>query len=66
LKVAVIIRKIKEPTEWVNSMVMVTKSDGNLEVCLDPRDLNSNIQREYYQLPTMKEILSRVANAQYL
>jgi hypothetical protein len=35
LEVAGIIRKIKEPTEWVNSMLMVTKSDGSLQICLD-------------------------------
>jgi hypothetical protein len=36
LEVAGIIRKVKEPTEWVNSMVMITKSDGSLRICLDP------------------------------
>jgi hypothetical protein len=36
LEVARIIREIEEPTEWVNSVVMVIKSDGSLEICLDP------------------------------
>jgi hypothetical protein len=36
LEVAGIIRKIKEPIEWVNSMLMVTKSGGSLQICLDP------------------------------
>ena len=59
----VMIRKIDEPTEWVNSMVLVEKPSGGLRICLDPRDLNKSIKREYYQLPTFEEITSRLNGA---
>ena len=59
----VVIRKIGEPTEWVNSMVLVEKPSGGLRICLDPRDLNKSIKREYYQLPTFEEITSRLSGA---
>jgi hypothetical protein len=36
LEVAGIVRKVKEPIEWVNSVVMVTKSGGSLQIYLDP------------------------------
>ena len=46
-----VIRNIGQPTEWVNSMVVVEKPSGGLRICLDPRDLNKAVKREYYQLP---------------
>ena len=35
-----LISKVDEPTKWVNSMVVVPKSNGAVRVCLDQRDLN--------------------------
>ncbi|XP_055997848.1 uncharacterized protein K02A2.6-like [Ostrea edulis] len=58
-----VIGKVDEPTEWVNSIVCVEKSNGKLRICLDPRDLNKAIKREYYQLPTIEEITTRLAGA---
>ena len=58
-----VIKRIEEPTEWMNSMVVVDKPAGGLRICLDPRDLNKAIQREHYQLPTFEEISSRLAGS---
>ena len=30
------IRKVKEPTEWVSSLVVVEKPNGKLRICIDP------------------------------
>ncbi|KAE8291509.1 Retrovirus-related Pol polyprotein from transposon 17.6 Protease [Larimichthys crocea] len=60
-----VIRKVEEPTEWVNSMVCVRKTNGELRVCMDPKDLNNNIKREHYQIPTRDEITSEMAGAKY-
>ena len=58
-----VIKKVDEPTEWVNSLVVGEKPNGDLRICLDPRDLNKAIKREYYQLPTFEEISSRLSGA---
>ena len=58
-----VITKIHEPTEWVNSFVPVTKPNGKLRVCLDPRHLNKAIKREHFKLPTRDEVTSQFANA---
>ena len=56
-----VIRKVDEPTEWVNSMVTVEKPNSNkLRICLDPKDLNVAIQREHFELPTVEEITAHV------
>ena len=45
--------KVDQPTEWVNSILMLEKPDGNLRICLDPKDLNRAVKREHFQLPTV-------------
>ena len=46
-------------------MVVNEKKSGKLWICIDPRDLNKVIKREPYQLPTQREITSRLAGARY-
>ncbi|XP_046857694.1 uncharacterized protein K02A2.6-like [Xenia sp. Carnegie-2017] len=60
-----IIKKVNEPTAWVNSMVVNEKRSGKLRICIDPRDLNKALLREHYQLPTQQEITSRLTNAKF-
>ena len=35
-----VIRKVDEPTELVSLMLVVEKANGELRICLDPKDLN--------------------------
>lgn len=51
-----VIKKVNEPTDWVNSMVITKKKNGELRICLDPKDLNESIKRKHYQIPTREEI----------
>ena len=59
-----VIRKVDEPIDWVNSMVIVEKPDKKLRICLDPRNLNTAIRREHFQLRTIEEITSRMSGAE--
>jgi hypothetical protein len=54
-----IIEKVDSHTEFVNNILMV-KRDDKLRLCLDPVDLNKELQREEYQMPTIDEILCEV------
>ena len=59
-----VIKKVEMPTDWVNSLVTVEKSQTKkLRVCLDPRFLNKAIRREHYQLPTLEDIATRLSGA---
>lgn len=42
-----IITKVVEPTSWVSSLVIVHKSNGQIRVCIDPKDLNQVLRRSY-------------------
>lgn len=60
-----IIEKVEGPTDWVNSMTVVKKPNGDLRICLDPRDLNRAIKREHFKLPTLEEITTNLSGAKY-
>ena len=54
-----IIMKRDEPTDWVNSLLIVEKKIGALRLCLDPRNLNQWIQWEHF-LPTAGDVTLHV------
>lgn len=60
-----IITPVTEYTEWVNSIVPVTKSDGSLRLCLDPKDLNKALKRTPHHARTVDEILPELANCKF-
>lgn len=49
-----VIKKVEEPTDWVNSMVCVKKKNGDLRVCMDPQDLNVSIKRSTTRFPNVR------------
>ena len=52
-----VISKVNDPTSWVNSLVVETKANGELRLCLDPTDLNKDIMREYHPIPVVDDIV---------
>ena len=60
-----IIVKVDEPTNWVNSLVCVTKANGTLLLCLDPKDLNHAIKRPHHCTPTLDDVLPKLNGAKY-
>ena len=64
-----IIEQVNQPTDWVSSMLVVSKpsteADGEskIRICLDPRDLNVAIKRAHFPMPTIEEIATRLHGA---
>ena len=56
-----IIEPVTEPTEWVNSLVIVEKKSGDLRLCIDPRSLNQGIQHEHYPMRTVEDVAACLA-----
>ena len=66
-----ILEEVKEPTDWVNSYVIVEKDSGNhhspnhtvkrkLRICLNSRDLNEALEREPYHTHPVEEITAKL------
>ena len=58
-----IITGVTESTSWVSSLVIVHKPNGQIRVCIDPKDLNCVLRRSHYPTPTIDEILPELARA---
>ena len=58
-----VIDKIDEPSDWASSLVIVEKPNGQIRLCLDPRDLNKAIKRHHHPMPTVDEILAKLGGA---
>lgn len=58
-----IITPVTEHTDWISSMVVVTKKNGMLWICLDPKDLNHAVQCEHYPLPIIEDVATRLHGA---
>ena len=61
-----VISKVTQPTEWVNSMVIVEKPNNKgIRICLDPKDLNRALKREHYRSKTLEEVTAKLTTAKY-
>ena len=71
-----VLEKVTEPTEWVNSFVIVEKVidssnahspnhviKKSIHLCLDPKDLNEALEREPYYSRSIDELISMFAGA---
>ena len=71
-----VLKKVTEPTEWVNSFVIVEKVidssnahspnhsiKKSIRLCMDPKDLNEALEREPYYSRTIDELISMFAGA---
>lgn len=60
-----VIEPVDQPTDWVNNLVIAEKKDGSLRLCLDPKQLNENIRREHFQIPTFEEVTTQLAGKKF-
>ena len=58
-----VITKVSAPTVLVSIIMYSRKSNNELHICLDPRDLNRAIKRPHYNTPTPDEITHHLAGS---
>lgn len=61
-----VIEEITEPTEWRAPMVPVPGKNGQVRICVGLNPLNEDVEREKYILPTLDDILPKLAGASVL
>ncbi|XP_054759514.2 uncharacterized protein K02A2.6-like [Lytechinus pictus] len=52
-----------ESSEWISSLVVVNKKNGDIRLCVDLRDVNRAIVEDKYPLPHIEELLSEMRGA---
>ena len=60
-----VISKVETPSSWVNSMVCVEKRNGDIRVCIDPRDSNRAIVRTMSSYPQQKRLCLKWQELRY-
>ncbi|KAK9517531.1 hypothetical protein VZT92_022896 [Zoarces viviparus] len=59
-----VIEPVKEPTEWCAPMVAVPKKNKEQpRICVDLKRLNKSVKREKFIMPTIDDILPKLAGA---
>ena len=61
-----VITPVTDATDWVSSMVVVQKPNSQIRLCLDTKDLNVAIRCEYYPMPTIEEVSTRLNKARFI
>ena len=59
-----VIAPVKEPTDWISSMICGKKTN-KLRICLDQKDLIKAIKRSNYPIPNLDDILAKLSKAKF-
>jgi len=60
-----IIVPVTEPTPWVSQMVATPKKNGDIRICIDPRELNKALIRERFTLPILDDALHELGQSRF-
>ena len=58
-----VIRKVDTPTNWISALVVTTKKNGKVRLCIDPKPLNEALHGNHYPLPTIDDVLPLLSKA---
>jgi len=58
-----VIRKVDTPTNWISALLVTTKKNGKVRLCIDPKPLNEALHRNHYALPTIDDVLPLLSKA---
>ena len=55
-----VIQKVDQPSEWCHPIVIVGKPNNKIRLCIDLTKLNLGVKREFYQLESVEESISKL------
>ena len=58
-----VIAPVEEPTPWLSQLVIASKTNGDIRICLDPRELNKALLREHFTLPILEDTLHELGQS---
>jgi len=60
-----IIRPCPETTDWVHNLVIVSKKNGDIRLCLDPKNLNKHLVRSVHYTASWEDVQHSFRHGQY-
>jgi hypothetical protein len=60
-----VVKPVDTPTSWISSVVVTTKSNGSVRLCIDPKPLNKALKRNDYPMKTIDDVLEELKVARY-
>ena len=60
-----VIQSVDTPTDWVSSLVVTVKPNGQARLCIDPKPLNKAIKRNDYSMKTIDDALEEMKGARF-
>ncbi|XP_055681809.1 uncharacterized protein K02A2.6-like [Lutzomyia longipalpis] len=58
-----IIEPVNEHSAWVSPIVVISKDNGDIRICVDMRQANKAIKRENHLMPVLEDFLPRLESA---
>ena len=58
-----IIEPVNEPSDWISALLVVSKPDGQVRICIDPQHLNKALKRSHYRMETIQDVLPKLRQA---
>ena len=58
-----VIMKVTERADWCAPILLLTKKNGNVRLCVHLKRLNEAVRREYYMLPNLDDIALKLCGA---
>ena len=60
-----IIRPCPETTDWVHNLVIVSKKNGDIRLCLDPKNLNKYLIRSVHHTASWEDVSASFAKGEF-
>ena len=60
-----VVTQVDTPTDWISSLVVSMKPNGQARLCIDPKPLNKALKRNEYPMKTIDDVLSEIQGAKY-
>ena len=58
-----IVERVDGPTSWVSPVVVASKAEGDIRLCVDMRKANQAIIRERIPIPTVDEVVENLSGS---
>ena len=58
-----IIAPVYHSSSYISALLIVAKQNGGIRICIDPKPLNKTLERDHFCMPTIDDVLPKLANA---